>query len=1127
MVKQKYKPGKLEGRFRLFLAISGWLFTQFSCTNKQEENPSLFEVLESKQTGLDFENKLTPTAEFNLFKYLYFYNGAGVGTGDFNKDGLIDLFFSSNQGQNKLYLNKGNLEFKDVTVPAKIPQDGGWSTGVSVVDINNDGFLDIYVCRVGNYDLLQGKNQFLVCKGIDANGIPFYEDKASQMGLDFSGFSTQAAFLDYDMDGDLDMYLMNHSLRFSGTFNERKSYYNTYDTLAGDYFFRNDSPFMEEGQGEVKFTDVTKSTGILGFIIGYGLGIAVSDINLDGWPDIYIGNDFHENDYLYINQKNSTFKDVLQDEIMHTSQFSMGVDVADINNDALPEIISLDMMPEDPNILKRSLGEDEYNLWQFKVRHGYHPQFARNNLQLNRGNGMFSEIGIYSNVFATDWSWASLFMDFDNDGWKDLFVSNGIPKRMNDFDYINYVSSAEVQEKARNNNLKEQDLALIEKFPQIKLKNKFYLNKKEARFEDVHSQIENDQPTFSNGAAYADFDNDGDLDIVVNNINDPVLLYKNKAIDKAGKNFYLELKLKGPPRNINATGAKAIVFTSGEMKTFEKFPVRGFQGSMEIPLHIGLGRNKADSILLIWPDNTFEKLGWLTDTIYTVYHKPGLPKFDYSKLSGHFPKFTKSVTDITAQVNLNYLHKENSFNEFDREPLIPFMVSREGPALAIGDVNGDGLEDVFAGAAKFEKAALFLQRSTGKFTRSYQPALDADSTYEDTDACWTDVNNDSHLDLIVASGGNEYFGNSEYLKPRVYINDGQGNLSRKRDAFQNILLTASCVLPYDFTGDGFVDLFIGGRAVSWEYGKIPASFLLTNNGSGKFIDVTADFSKELKQIGLVKDADWSDMDKDGDKDLVIALEWGELIAFKNEKGSFEKKVLTGEKGWWNFTLPVDLDGDGDMDLLAGNAGLNNRLKASIQKPVRLYYNDFDENGKKEQIVTYYLDNKEIPIASKEELQKQIPGMKKKYLYAEDFAKATLTELFGTVKLEKAGVFTATYFSNAVLINEGNWKFTIKELPWEAQFTSYRDAIVFSADKDDKPDILLGGNFYANNIQLGKFDADYGTVLINKGNGDFICQSLNGLVIKGEIRRIRKINKGEREMFILARNNDSLKVIQFK
>jgi hypothetical protein len=1108
------------------LPLTWLIVTLFACSEKKEEKPAMFEVLDSKQTGLDFANKLTPTATFNMFRYMYFYNGAGVGAGDFNNDGLTDVFFSSNQGENKLYINKGNLpagqtglKFEDVTAAAKIPQDGGWSTGVSVVDINNDGLLDIYVCRVGNYEILKSKNQFLICKGIDKNGVPFYEDAASQMGLDFSGFSTQAAFFDYDVDGDLDMYLMNHSLRFNGTFNERPTYFNTFDTLAGDYLFRNDAG---------KFADVSKSSGINRTVIGYGLGLSVADINLDGYPDLYIGNDFHENDYLYINQKDGTFKDVLEKSVMHTSQFSMGTDVADINNDAYPEIISMDMLPSDPYILKRSLGDDEYNLFHFKIKYGYHPQFARNTLQLNRRNGMFSEVGMYSGVYATDWSWAALWTDFDNDGWKDLFISNGIPKRLNDMDYVNYASNDEVQKKVRANKLDEKDMVLIEKFPQIKLFNKFFLNKGEVKFEDIGAQIKNDQSTFSNGAAYADFDNDGDIDIIVNNIDAPALLYKNTANDGVQNKSFLELKLKGPQNNINAIGAKAVVFAGNELRIYEKFPVRGFQGSMEGPLHIGLDKTKSDSIFLIWPDNSFEKLQWKTDTIMPVTYKTGLPQFNYLLLTGRWPKDSKPVADITAETNLLFTHEENPFNEFDREPLIPFMVSREGPALLVGDANGDGLDDVFIGSSKFKKPVLFFQQVNGRFLKSGQPALDADSTYEDVDACWADVNNDKHPDLIVASGGNEYYGNSDFLKPRVYLNDGKGNLTKLNDAFNNNLqLTASCIVSYDFTGDGFVDLFIGGRAVPWEYGKIPKSYLLKNDGKGRFSDVTIDLSKELSTIGLVKHATWVDMDKDGDSDLVLSLEWDGIVAFKNDKTKFEKKYITDKKGWWNFTLPFDADNDGDLDLIAGNLGLNNRLKASEQQPVKLYYNDFDGNGKKEQVLTYFLGNKEIPFANKDELQRQMPGMKKKFLYAEDFAKASLKELFGASKLKEASALTADYFSNVLLINNGNWNFTLTTLPWDAQLTSYRDAVVVEANHDDHPDILLAGNFYHNNIQMGEYDADYGTLLINKGNGNFSCESLNGLTIKGEMRHVRKINVGKKDAYIIARNNDSLKVVAFR
>ncbi len=1114
--QRKHNRTGAAGKTIILCCIIFYTLLLSSCTTLQKEAP-LFEALDSSKTGLGFNNRLTPSPRLNMFNYMYFYNGAGAGAGDFNNDGLIDLFFASNQGENKLYLNTGNLKFKDATTAAKIPQDGGWSTGVSVVDINNDGLLDIYVCRVGNYEVLQSRNQFLICTGIDENGAPAYTDKAKEYGLDFSGFGTQAAFFDYDLDGDLDVYLMNHSLRFNGTFSERKTYFGTVDSLAGDFLYRNDKG---------RFTDVSKQSGIISSIIGYGLGIAVSDINLDGYPDLYIGNDFHENDYLYINQRNGTFKEVLTEQMMHTSQFSMGVDAADINNDAYPEVISMDMLPADPYILKRSLGEDEYNTFNSKIRYGYNHQYARNNLQLNRGNGMFSEVGLYAGVFATDWSWASLFVDFDNDGLKDLFVSNGIPKRLNDMDYVNYVSNDEIQQKIRSNSLQDKDMALVNKFPEIKLPNKFFRNKGDALFEDMEKRIEADRPTYSNGAVYADFDNDGDLDIVVNNIDDPVLLYQNKSSDgKRGTS--LQIKLKGPAENTNAIGAKIIVYAGNSIMAYEKYPVRGFQSSMEMPVHVGLDGLKADSIFVIWPDNAYQNITSLVDTSFiSISYNGNLPEFDYRKIAEWHYKGTKQAVDITDRAGINFLHRENPFVEFDREQLIPFMVSREGPALAVADINGDGLEDVFIGSSKGTKSAVFIQQSSGIFKKTIQQALDNDSTYEEVDACWTDVNNDKHPDLVVASGGNEYYGRDKHRQPGVYINNGRANLVKLDNAFDSIYLTASVVVPYDFTGDGFVDLFIGARAEPFEYGKIPRSYLLQNDATGRFNDVTAKYSNGLAEAGLVKHAVWVDIDKDGDNDLILSLEWDGICAFINNKGHFTKKYLTDKRGWWNFTLPCDVDGDGDIDLIAGNLGLNSRLKASQKEPLRLYYNDFDGNGKNEQVLTYYLGAREIPFANKDELQKQMPGLKKKFLYAEDFAKASLKDLLGSDQLNKAQILTAGYFSNAVLINNGNLNFSAEALPLEAQLTSYKDAVITDANNDNLPDILLAGNFYENNIQMGRYDADFGTILINKGGGKFTCSLLNGLVLKGQVRRIRNISIGGHRSLIIARNNDSVKVIRF-
>jgi len=1092
------------------------LFSSCSDPGRKVDNP-LFEVLDSKRTGLTFSNTLHPDPNFNVLDYMYYYNGGGIGAGDFNNDGRIDLFFASNQEENRLFLNTSSLHFRDVTAQAGIPQDKGWSTGVSVADVNNDGLLDIYVCKVGRLGgLPTTHNQLLICQGIDSNGVPIYKDEAVQYGVDFSGFSTQAAFFDYDGDGDLDLYLMNHSIHENGTFGPRKEKLATTNPYSGDRLYRND--------GNGRFTDVTTQSGIHSSVIGYGLGITIADINLDGYPDIYIGNDFHENDYLYINDGKGHFTDESEQRIMHTSQFTMGVDVADANNDGYPDIISMDMLAYDPNILKRSLGENTWDIYRMKIGYGYSYQYTRNNLQLQRPDGNFSEIGLYSGVAATDWSWSPLWIDFDNDGLKDLFIANGIPKRLNDIDFINFLSDQQLQEQMHQS--ADKDIDLIKKFPEIKLPSKFYRNTGSMKFVDEADSISGSIPNYSNGAIYADLDNDGDLDLVVNSIDGPALIYRNNSNDLR-KTDYIDVRLRGPGKNQRALGSKLILFSGKDIRTCEKYPVRGFMSSMDIPVHMGLGHTPVDSLFLVWPDNTFQRIDRHPgDTSLSLSWQPGLPRFDYRLLTARYTNPTSPVKDITNSTGLLYLHTENDFHEFDREPLLPHMLSTEGPALAVADINKDGLDDVFIGASKWQKNAIFLQQRSGTFNRVSIPALSNDSTYEDIDAQWADFNKDGNMDLVIASGGNEYYGKDTLLSPRLYLGDGKGHLTKLSEAFHDLYINASSVAVDDFNGDGFPDLFIGGRSVPWEYGKIPRSCLLRNDGKGHFTDVTASIAGNLSGVGLVTHACWCDLNRDGQKDLLLSLEWGGLVAFMNTHGHFVKKMITTKKGWWNFLTSVDIDNDGDMDVVAGNLGLNSRLTASPDQPVRMYYYDFDGNGKKEQLLTYYLNGKQLPFADKSELERQMPSLKKNFLYAKDFAKASLTDLFPIEKLSDADTLTADYFANAIFINDGHGNFTAAALPWQAQLSPYRDAAVADVNSDGLPDILLFGNYYENNIQMGRYDADYGTILLNKGKDSFDVAPLNGLAIKGQVRHILPLTIAGHPSFILARNNDSARIIRF-
>lgn len=1090
------------------------LWITFSCSPQKDYQ---FELINGSESGLNFVNKVEQKIEFNFFDYMYFFNGAGVGAGDFNNDGLVDLIFTSNQGTNSIFLNQGGLKFKDVTEESNIGKySDGWSTGVSLVDINNDGLLDIYISKVGDYKTNISANQLFVCVGIE-NGVPLYEDKAIEYDLDLVGFGTQAAFFDYDLDGDLDMFQLNHSIHQNGTFGPRKGFLEKTHPTAGDKLLEN-----REG----KFVDVTQNAGILSNEVGYGLGIVISDINLDGWPDIYIGNDFHENDYLYINQRNGSFKELGSEQLSHTSRFSMGVDAADLNNDALPDIISLDMHPYEPAILKSSLGEDPYDIFSFKKGFGYQDQYARNNLQINNGNGTFSEIGMFANIHATDWSWSPLIIDFDNNGVKDLFISNGIPRRMNDIDYLNFMNNDPQQrQRTLSGEVLQEDLELVNKMPSIKIQNQFLIQEN-LTFSSISHEVKNNEESYSNGAIAADLDNDGDLEIITNNLEDTPFIYKNLS-KKTDLNQSITVRFKGSNANLKAIGAKVIIRKTDGTQVVENNPVRGFLSSSLTDVVIGIGNPKTlKDIILVWPDNGYQivEISQL-DSFIDASWRPDLPKFNYE----NFKKSLKSepsynFEDITVRTGLDFNHEENtSFVEFNREPLIPYAVSTEGPALAIGDVNNDGLEDIFIGNAKRNKSKIYIQTREGQFYESHQLHIDNDSIYEDVDALFVDIDNDQDLDLIVTTGGNEFWPPSEYLQQRLYINDGFGNFVRNKAAFSEALLTASTVSITDFNNDGLPDVFFGARAVPKEFGETPNSYMFLNLGDGSFKDITNQINPNLQKSGLVTDSQWVDIDNDNDEDLILSLDWGHIKLFENSNQKLIEKNITKSNGWWNMIYTYDFDRDGDLDIVAGNVGLNNKLKPSESQPVSMYVNDFDSNGQKEQLITYYVAGEEIPFASHAELTKQIPLLKKKYLYAQDFAKAKVEEIFGK---EALGLSTYKYVNNAsnmILINDGNNNFEEHPLPNELQLSAMRASVAFDFNNDGNKEVFIGGNFYETNVAMGKYNGSFGNIMAFQEN-EFQVNYLN-VNITGQVRNAEIIYIGSKPCLILAKNNEPIQVLE--
>ncbi|MEP6998892.1 MAG: VCBS repeat-containing protein [bacterium] len=1092
------------------LALLGVL--AFAGCHSAPQSPTLFELLRPEATGVTFENRLPEDTTFNILNYLYYYNGGGVAAGDVNGDGLPDLYLTSNAGPNRLYLNKGNYTFEDVTAHAGVAGAGGWTTGVTMADVNGDGRLDLYVSGV-SYLSKQGHNVLYI-----NNGDGTFSDKTKDYGLEAVGYSTQALFFDYDGDGDLDMYLLNHSTHTERTLGQQADR-RVRNPRSGDKLFRNDGGH---------FVDVSARAGIYSGVEGFGLGVVASDMNQDGCPDLYIANDFQENDFLYINNCDGTFTESIERLTAHTSRFSMGVDAADFNNDLKPDLISLDMLPEREEILKTSASSETFNLFNLRLKAGYHPQYARNALQLNRGGARFSEIGYLAGVSATDWSWAPLFADLDNDGHKDLFITNGVFRRPNDLDYINYVGN-EANQASLAQGITQKNLTLLKQMPQIPLAKYAFHNNGNLTFTNVAEAWGLAQRGFSNGAVYVDLNNSGALDLVVNNVNAPASIYRNRAREQ-NHNHSLSVSLRGAGANTFAIGATVIITHGGTRQMLEQMPTRGFQSSVDPRLHFGLGAStRIDSLVVIWPDHRFQVLiGVAADSALTLEQRNASGTYSFAPASAPAPLFT----DVSATAGIDYRHAENSFVDFDREPLMPHMLSTEGPALAVGDVDGDGLDDVFLGGAKWQAGRLYLQQRDGRFRASTQPALQADSLSEDVDAAFFDANGDGRPDLFVVSGGNEFWDQAEPLRPRLYINDGHGQFRRDVSALPAIFENGACVVAGDFNGDGHVDLFVGGRVVSRHYGITPRSYLLENDGKGHFTDVTEVKAPGLAHVGMVTSAAWVESAVNGRLDLIVAGEWMPIKAFRQESGRLVDRTteagFANTNGWWNTITAVSLSGNGRSDLLLGNLGLNAYLRAEKNEPARLYVGDFAHSGALEQVLTFYKNGVSYPIAGRDELLRLIPSLRSKFTSYKDFGASRIEDIFPAADLTKATVLEAKTFANSLALSTGKGGFDVRPLPVEAQFAPIYAALSGDFDGDGHVDVIVGGNFYGVTPVQGRYDASYGLLLRGSGTGALepVAMDASGLRIDGQVRHMSLLHAADGgRLIVVARNDNTVQVIR--
>lgn len=1081
-------------------------------TNPNQEEYTgepLFQRLRPETTGINFVNELANTKEFNFLDYLYFYNGGGVAAGDVNNDGLTDLYFVSNQGKNQLYLNKGNMKFEEIALKAGVGGSASWQTGVTMADVNGDGFLDIYVSAVSNYKGLTGKNELYINNGDDTGNGPTFTERAKEFGLDFEGFSTQAAFFDYDHDGDLDVYILTHAVHNSLSYGRVSTRALTRDKEAGDYLFRN--------EGGKRFTDVSEKAGIYAAPMGYGLGISVGDLNDDGWEDIYVANDFHEDDYYYINNQDGTFTEALRDHFKHTSKFSMGNDMADVNNDGLLDVVTMDMYPEDPAVEKASAGEDPLDTYLYKLQFGFYNQYTRNTLQINLGGKKFSDVGAMAGVAATDWSWSPLLADYDNDGIKDLFISNGIARRPNDLEYLKFVSSPEVTMKMVKRETLDREM--IKRMPDGKVHNYLYKGTDSLQFIDRSLAWGFDTENYANGAVYADLDNDGDLDLITNNINELAGIYQNRA-EETEKNNFLKVVLKGDKLNTFGVGAKVYVKTASGWQYQHNMPTRGFMSSVEPWLTMGLGKNTGiDSIAVVWPSQKSE--------IRTAIKVNQTLTFKEAEATGSFTFRKARATlfeDITDATILNYKHEENTYYDFTREPLMPFKVSTEGPAMAIADINGDGLDDMYLGGAKMQPGQIYLQEVGGKWTRMNELALRRDTLYEDVDAVFFDADNDKDLDLYVVSGGNEFFGEAPALLDRLYRNDGKGNFVHDTKALPAMYTNKGCVVPFDYDNDGDIDLFVGGRVTAYSYGTTPDSYLLINDGKGNFSDQTLALAPDLRKAGMLTDGAWSDIDGDGDADLLVVGDWMSVKVFENDRGKLTLKetVLDGQKGFWQAIEKADLDGDGDEDFVVGNMGTNTKFRRGKGGKIRMYAGDFLGANKTDQLLAYSVNDLFYPVSLKDEIGKSIPYINQRFPNYRDFSGKTIERIFKSNELDAAELKEVNRFESVWIENKGKGELEMHNLPYMAQVSKVFAIDIADVNGDKRPDILLGGNFYSVSTYQGRYDASYGVILLNEGKGNWktMLPTETGFLLDGEIRHIKPIRTAEGISYAVIRNNDT-------